>query len=55
MIKKTTLNSQPTVFQIPLEVLEAIFLRLLEAIKAGSPCGTAELPSFSFLFVCRHW
>ena len=41
--------------QIPPEVLEAIFLRLLETIRASSPHGTAEPGSFDFLFVCRRW
>lgn len=54
-VKKTTHNSRLPVFRIPPEVLEAIFLRLLETIRAGSPHGTAESGSFAFLFVCRHW
>ena len=36
-------------------MLGAIFLRLLETIRATSPHGTAEPGSFGFLFVCRHW
>jgi hypothetical protein len=54
-ITKTTHNSHLPVFRIPPEVLEAIFLRLLETIRAASPNGTAAPGSFNFLFVCRHW
>ena len=55
MIDKTTHNSRLPVFRIPPEVLETIFLRLLESVRAASPRGTAEPVSFSFLFVCHHW
>jgi len=55
VVKKTTHNSRLPVFRIPPEVLETIFLRLLESTRATSPRGTVEPWSFAFLFVCRHW
>lgn len=55
IIERTTHNSRLPVFRIPPEVLEAIFLRLLETIRTASPHGTAEPGSFNFLFVCRDW
>ena len=55
IIRKTAHNSDLPVSRIPPEVLEAIFLRLLEIIRASSPRGTAEPGSFDFLFVCRRW
>jgi hypothetical protein len=55
VIRKTAHNSHLSVSQIPPEVLEAIFLRLLESIRASSPRGTAALGSFNFIFVCRRW
>ncbi|KAF9651665.1 hypothetical protein BDM02DRAFT_679645 [Thelephora ganbajun] len=55
IIEKTTHNFHLPVFRVPPEVLEAIFLRLLQVIRASSPHGTAEPGSFNFLFVCRHW
>lgn len=50
-IGKPIHNSRLPVFRIPPEVLEVIFLRPLETIRAVSPHGTAEPGQFSFLFV----
>ena len=55
IIRKANHNSQLPISRVPPEVLEVIFLRLLEAIRVSSPHGTAEPGSFNFLFVCRHW